>query len=327
MAFTMHSHSGQFCPGHAVDRLEDIVQHAIALGLKTMGLSEHMPRYEERDLYPEEACYLTTDPAAALAALPPLHEAYLREASRLQQKYAPAIHILIGFEAEFIRPSYAPLVRTLASAPAVDYFIGSVHHVHSIPIDYSPARYADAVAASGGSEERLHEHYYDLQHEMLLALRPRIVGHFDLIRLLSTDPGRDVRSSWKGVWERITRNLRLVREQGGWLELNTAALRKGLDEPYPGRMIAEEWVKLDGKFTMSDDSHAIAHLATNYPRGLAYLHSLGVQTLWTFERQPHAHPSSSSASLASKALLSDKPVPLDVFREQFCGDGPVDVKG
>lgn len=73
---------------------------------------------------------------------------------------------------------------------------------------------------------------------MLLALKPKIVGHFDLIRLLSCDPGRDVRS-WKGVWDRIMRNLRLVREQNGWLELNTAALRKGLEEPYPGRVIAE----------------------------------------------------------------------------------------
>lgn len=54
MAFTMHSHSGQFCPGHAVDQLEDIVKHAISIGYKTIGLTEHMPRYEERDLYPEE---------------------------------------------------------------------------------------------------------------------------------------------------------------------------------------------------------------------------------------------------------------------------------
>lgn len=54
MAFSMHSHSGQFCPGHAVDQLEDIVQRAMAVGFATLGLTEHMPRYDERDLYPEE---------------------------------------------------------------------------------------------------------------------------------------------------------------------------------------------------------------------------------------------------------------------------------
>lgn len=58
MAFTMHSHSGQFCPGHAKDGLEDIIKHAVSLGYKTMGLTEHMPRYKLEDLYPEEVSYL-----------------------------------------------------------------------------------------------------------------------------------------------------------------------------------------------------------------------------------------------------------------------------
>lgn len=53
----MHSHSGQFCPGHARDNLEDIIRHAISLGFKTIGLTEHMPRYEQRDLYPEEVLH------------------------------------------------------------------------------------------------------------------------------------------------------------------------------------------------------------------------------------------------------------------------------
>lgn len=181
----------------------------------------------------------TDDPKASLAVLPTRHAAYLVEAQRLQDIYAPQIHILIAFEAEFIRPSYTPFVQSLASPPCIDYFIGSVHHVHGIPIDYDAATYTRALNASAGaSEERLFEDYYDLQHEMLLALKPRIVGHFDLIRLLSEQPGRDVRE-WKGVWERVKRNLEVVQAQGGWLECNTAALRKGLDDPYPGKVIAE----------------------------------------------------------------------------------------
>jgi histidinol-phosphatase (PHP family) len=54
MAFTIHSHSGQFCPGHAKDQLEDIIKYAISIGYETMGLTEHMPRTEISDLYPEE---------------------------------------------------------------------------------------------------------------------------------------------------------------------------------------------------------------------------------------------------------------------------------
>lgn len=50
----MHSHSGQFCPGHAKDQLEDIIQRAIALKMRAFALTEHMPRLEPEDLYPEE---------------------------------------------------------------------------------------------------------------------------------------------------------------------------------------------------------------------------------------------------------------------------------
>jgi histidinol-phosphatase (PHP family) len=172
-----------------------------------------------------------------LAVLAPRHEAYLVEAKRLQAAYASKIHLLIGFEGEWIRSSYGPLITSLASDPIIDYFIGSLHHVNAIPIDYDAAYYQRAVDSAGGTEEKFYERYYDEQYEMLTALKPRVVGHFDLCRLLSSEPGRDVRQ-WKGVWQRIERNLAFVAEYGGWLECNSSALRKGLAEPYPCRVIA-----------------------------------------------------------------------------------------
>ncbi|KAJ9139338.1 Histidinol phosphate phosphatase H [Coniochaeta hoffmannii] len=284
MAFTMHSHSGQFCPGHAKDQLEDIIKHAISIGYKTMGLTEHMPRYSPSDLYPEE---LDDDdgPEAALNSLGPRHLTFIAEATRLRALYSPQIHILIGFESEWIRPSDLPRVRALASDPAVDFFVGSVHHAAGIPIDYDAAFYARAVDACGGTEEGLYASYYDSQYEMLTALKPRVVGHFDLIRLLSAEPRRRLKGWGDGtVWEKVERNLGFVAGYGGLLECNTSALRKGLEEPYPGREVAEEWVRLGGRFTMSDDSHGIAQVATNYGRGLEFLESLGVGEVWTFAR-------------------------------------------
>lgn len=60
MPFSHHSHSGQFCPGHAKDLLEEIIQTAIAQKMRVFALTEHMPRAEE-DFYPEEVriLYLT----------------------------------------------------------------------------------------------------------------------------------------------------------------------------------------------------------------------------------------------------------------------------
>ncbi|KAL2121451.1 hypothetical protein VTJ04DRAFT_5478 [Mycothermus thermophilus] len=322
MAFTMHSHSGQFCPGHAKDQLEEIIQYAIKLGFKTMGLSEHMPRTDISDLYPEE---LLPTPQESLAALRPRHEAYLAEAVRLRDAYADRIHILVGFETEFIRADeYAPLIRELALHGDIDYLVGSLHHVRGVPIDFSREMYAAAVRActgkkdegSGGSgedyddneEEALWTTYLDEQLAMLQAVKPRVVGHFDVVRLLSKQPQRDLRTAWDkkdGVWSKVLRNLEVVREYGGWLECNTSALRKGLPEPYPKREIAEAWLGMGGRFTFSDDSHGIAQVGTNYLRGLEYLEGLGVKEVWTMERQV--------AEDGSKRLL-EKAVSIEEFR-------------
>ncbi len=53
MPYSFHSHSGQFCKhGHGL--LEDVVKEAIRKGFHVYGLSEHMPRYADSELYPEE---------------------------------------------------------------------------------------------------------------------------------------------------------------------------------------------------------------------------------------------------------------------------------
>ncbi|KAJ2896986.1 histidinol phosphate phosphatase H [Zalerion maritima] len=330
----MHSHSGQFCPGHAKDQLEEIITHAIGLGYRTMGLTEHMPRTSLEDLYPEELDGDDGDAQASLAELLPRHEAYMSEAERMQAEYASRIHILIGFEGEWIRGSdYGPLVKSLASDPRVDYFVGSLHHVCGVPIDLDRATYEDAVSKAlaleveqgkageqggrdgkvDGGEKAVHSRYYDEQFEMLQELKPMVVGHFDLVRLLSSDSGRDVSEVWKDdVWEKMRRNLRFVVGYGGWLECNTSGLAKGMAEPYPARFIAEEYIKLGGKFTFSDDSHGIGKVAARYRDGLDYLESLGVGSVWTLEREPHP-----GVEGEEKSVLREKEVTLEEFRKSL----------
>lgn len=50
-----HSHSGDYVM-HAKDHLEDIVLRAIEMGFTTYCLTEHIPRNNPEDMYPEEVC-------------------------------------------------------------------------------------------------------------------------------------------------------------------------------------------------------------------------------------------------------------------------------
>ena len=230
-----------------------------------------------------------------------MHEEYILEAVRLRQAYQNQITILIGFEGEWIRPSYGPLILELASNPHVDYFIGSVHHVHEVPIDYDAKLYNEARAIAGGTDERLFEDYFDLQLEMLHALKPKVVGHFDLIRLLSDEPDRDI-SLWKGVWERVVRNLKVIVEQGGLMEVNTSALRKGLGEPYPRKNICVEFLKIGGKLTMSDDSHGIVQVGTNFERAIGFLEGLEVEEVFTLQRKEGLNAQCEARGVSVKSI-------------------------
>lgn len=144
------------------------------------------------------------------------------------------------------------MIRQVQGKHPFDFFMGSLHHVHTIPIDFDRAMYEQARDAAGGTDERLFEDYFDAQLEMLQALTPPVVGHFDLIRLLSDH--RDAQfAGMDAVWAKMRRNLGFVASYGGVLELNAAGLRKGLAEPYPCLPICR--VRFDLGF-LSPSSHA-----------------------------------------------------------------------
>ncbi|KAJ5807075.1 Histidinol-phosphatase [Penicillium riverlandense] len=272
MPFSHHSHSGQFCPGHAKNSMEEMIQTAIAQKMHTFCLTEHMPRGKE-DFYPEEIEAGNTEAWHASN-----EAAYWTEAVRLRTKYASQIQLIIGFECDWIRPSSESLISHSLSRFPFEFFVGSVHHTHTVPIDYDRPMYEQARQRAGGTDERLFEDYFDAQFDMLRKLRPPVVGHFDLIRLKSDDVERSF-MSFPGVWSRILRNLDFIAEYGGLIELNSAAIRKGMSEPYPKAEICREFVARGGRFCLSDDSHGVDQVGLNFHRVLDFLDKAGISSL------------------------------------------------
>lgn len=161
--------------------------------------------------------------------------------------YWEDITLLVGFEAEWIRPGYQALIEGLLHKYQFDMFVGSVHHVHGIPIDYDRDMYVAAMLAAQAkaphvecdAEELLFADYFDAQLEMLQTLRPPVVGHFDLIRLKSEGIRQANLKTYSRVWRKVLRNLLFIAEYGGMLEINASALRKGLPAPYPSKAVCK----------------------------------------------------------------------------------------
>ncbi|KAK9463547.1 polymerase/histidinol phosphatase-like protein [Lipomyces oligophaga] len=269
-----HSHSGDYVL-HAKDHLDDIVEKAVKMGFHSYCLTEHIPRNNLSDLYPEESQLTVAD-------LDSNFDRFYSHARRLQEQYKGTISLLVGFETDYIRPSYLSLIQLLQKKYKFDMFVGSVHHVKTVPIDFDRALWEQAMQASGGTPEALYSAYFEEQYEMLINLHPPVVGHFDLIRLFDTSDSSKspIASRWPRVWDKVTRNVEIVVEYGGLFELNSAAIRKGWTEPYPRSDIVKLILEKGGKFCFSDDSHGLAQIGLNFHKVFEYIISMGITEIY-----------------------------------------------
>lgn len=169
-------------------------------------------------------------------------ERFLVEAHRLKAHYASQITILVGLETEYITGQDLDGLDSLLQkfGDRVEYVVGSVHHVDSIPIDFDQITYERALHNFGDGETNIQEvflsEYFDAQYQLLQRFKPEIVGHFDLCRLYTPDLQF---LEYPSVWEKITRNVDYAIEYGALFEMNAAAFRKGWETAYPGKDIVQ----------------------------------------------------------------------------------------
>lgn len=64
----------------------------------------------------------------------------------------------------------------------------------------------------------------------------------------------------------------------------------------------QEFLRLGGKFTLSDDSHGVAQVGLNFERVKTYLEDVGVETLWYLEKLADESDTSGNLRLKSVAL-------------------------
>ena len=249
-------HSGQYCD-HARDMLADIVAAYFGAGFECVGLTEHMPPMDDAWLYPDEVAL-----GRSAGWMEARFALYVAEARALVREYKDRMRILVGMESEWY-PGCETWVKELREYHSLAYVVGSVHHVHGVCFDFSREAYTQAVTGCGGVAE-LYAAYFDAQYEMMLAIRPEVVGHFDLIRL--HDPHYLQTLANPGVWARVLRNLEWMRLAGALLDVNARALLKGQSEPYVCAPILDAAANLGIGAAYGDDSHGVTDVGFGLER-------------------------------------------------------------
>ena len=176
---------------------------------------------------------------------------FLHEAHRLKSAYASQITLLVGLETEFITHTDLDNLSTLLSGHTgrIEYVVGSIHHVNTIPIDFDHASFEralqtltvtdDAVAemnATGkGHMDKFLSTYFDAHYRLLERFRPEIIGHLDVCRLYNPELRF---AEFPNAWDKLKRNVKFAIDYGALFEVNAAALRKGWRTSFPGEDVA-----------------------------------------------------------------------------------------
>ena len=202
-------------------------------------------------------------------------EQYFSLCRALRERLRDRIELLCAFETEAY-PEALAFTRELVERLRPDYLVGSVHHVRDVCIDFSREEYERAVAACGGLEA-LYCEYFDSQYALLAALRPSVVGHFDLVRIF--DPDYAATLNLPEVRRRVQRNLAFIKQEELIVDFNLRGFDKSAEQ-YPSRPVLEQALDLGIAVVPGDDSHGVASVGRHFDRGIEVLRSLGAPLEW-----------------------------------------------
>lgn len=252
MRIDLHNHTTR-C-NHAEGTVDEYIQKAITLGIDVYGFSEHAP--------------MDFDPKYRLSF--DEMEAYARDILTAKVTYKDDIHILLGYEVDWLLGHMDD--RVLHAE--VDYLIGSIHFIDKWGFD-------NPEFIGGWKDKNVDDiwkAYFEATEAMAKSGKFDIVGHLDLIKVFKFMPKTDTRLLAKNA-------LLAIKKSNMVLELNAAGLRKPVKESYPSKTLLEEAYALDIPITFSSDAHAVEQVGYGYEKILSLAKEVGYTQAVTFQER------------------------------------------
>ena len=241
----LHNHT-PLCK-HATGSPEEYIKKAIDKGIKYYGFSDHAPMefdYEYRMSFEEM-------------------DKYEEEIKNLKEKYKDKIEILLGYEVDF-----TPMVDKRVLKRKVDYLIGSVHFLDNWGFD-NPEFIKEWEKRD---VDDVYKEYFAKVEEMANSKLFDIVGHLDLVKVFGYKPKKNIKDIAKNA-------IKAIKKANMSVELNTAGLRKKVNEIYPSNELLEMVLNEGINLTLSSDAHSIEQVGFKIDETLNKLKQLGVSEL------------------------------------------------
>lgn len=250
---SVHVHS-KLCDGK--NTLDELAVTAWKAGLKTLGFSGHSHT-------PCDIEYCMTQSRTAL---------YRAQVAKLKERYAGKMDILCGLEWD---------LNSDDDPAAYDYTIGSAHYVRGpktgryYEIDFRPADLAACIQDDFDGDGLAVVEAYFRNVEQVVAHKPTILGHFDLIKKINGG-SKFFDEDAPRYHQAASDALAVAARNRCVLELNTSGIARGFRQDFfPSDAILKEWLALSGNVVITADAHAADHLTFGYEQAAAKLKELG----------------------------------------------------
>jgi len=252
-----HTHT-KLCK-HARGEIKDYILMAIEKNLTEIGVSDHMPLPDDFD--PEHR--MTIDE----------FEIYKDWYKSAVDEFGERIKIKFGIEAEFIDEKI-DFIRDFVRNGDFDYVIGSVHFLDG----WNIASHKEAWKWEGKDVNEVYEDYYQTIKKLVKSGIFDIVGHFDMIKKFGHHAD-------KNFEELIREILKLIKENGLCIEINTSGLRHKVGEIYPSVEILKIAREYKIPLTVGSDAHSPEDIGRDFDTAYELIQIYGGGKISIFEKR------------------------------------------
>jgi len=247
--------------GHAIGEPEEYVRHAIKMGLKEIGFSDHAPMVHK----PMPGVTMSFDEL-------PQYQAMIED---VQKRYASQINIKIALESDFI-PGFENKTKAIIDSYPYDYIIGSVHFIDDWAFDDPDPKVKEYWKIYDVND--VYRKYYALLRQSAKTGFFNIIGHCDLPKKFGARPTAD-------LTDEIKATAKVFKDTGVAVEINTAGLRKPIGEMYPAPNCLKIYQEAGVPLTFGSDSHDPQDVGRDFDKAVDLAKSVGYSEYLIFKQK------------------------------------------
>ena len=243
---------------HAEGHPREYAAAALAAGLPELGLSDHSPMREYFD-----------DWRMTWEEFP----RYLEMVEEARAEF-PTLPIRLGLEVDYLEGREA-WTDELATRADFDYLIGSVHYI-APGWDVDNPKHISRFTE--GSVDDIWKLYFDLYEKAIRTGAFDFMAHPDLPKKFGHRPAGDLGRYYKPV-------IQALADTGTAFEINTAGLRKDVQEMYPARQFLELALSAGVPLLINSDAHHPTEVGAAFPQAVALAREVGYEQTLLFEKR------------------------------------------